>query len=86
MRWFDAIKEDLNYIPTKLENCMQTHLRKPSSIHLKRLDFERDYVLYGLEYTLRKYALIGWRYEVGVFKKRVINRIRSLFFSRGTTK
>ncbi len=68
---FEEAKSDLNVIPAKLENCMQTHLRIPSDIHPKRMDFERDYINKGFDYVYKKYGKDSL-YE------RVINKARGL--------
>lgn len=62
-RLFDAVKGDMQVVPAKLENCLQTHLRQPSDVHPKRMDFERDYAQYGFERTFKKYALMGWKHD-----------------------
>ena len=53
---FEYVKDDLNIIPAKLENVMQNHLSKPSKIHPKRINFERDYEKFGFKYVLKKYG------------------------------
>lgn len=68
---FDAIKDRMNVIPAKLENCLQTHLRKPLDIHPQRISFEQDYAKYGFEHTLKKHALMGWKYELKKKKRQL---------------
>lgn len=46
---FDAIKDDLNYFPTELKDCMQTRLEYPTPIGKERDEFEEDYIKYGFE-------------------------------------
>ena len=53
---FEYVKDELNIIPAKLENVMQNHLSKPSKIHPKRINFERDYEKFGFKYVLKKYG------------------------------
>jgi coenzyme F420-reducing hydrogenase beta subunit len=55
-KWFEAAKQDINYIETNMENCLQPNLQHPSAIHPKRNDFERDYQKKGFEYVLKKYC------------------------------
>lgn len=72
---FEAVKDNMHIIPAKLEDCLQTHLRKPSEIHPKRMDFEKDYAKYGFEHTFKKYALMGWKYyyhvKIALLKRRL---------------
>ena len=52
---FETVMDKMNVIPASIENVMQTHLYKPSDMHSKRLDFERDYEN-GFKYVLKKYG------------------------------
>jgi len=54
--WFEAVKDRINYIKSNTADCMQTHLSKPSEIHPRRDDFERDYREKGFDYVVRKYC------------------------------
>ena len=75
---FGAVKDKLNIIPAELENCLQPNLQRPSGIHPKRMDFERDYVKHGYKYVMCKYGDSGWRYKVRKFKQRLKNKIKRL--------
>ena len=77
-RLFEAVKDDMFVIPAKLEDCLQTHLRKPSDIHPKRMDFERDYAKYGFEKTFKKYALIGWKHDLYIIRGKLMNGIKKV--------
>ena len=82
---FDAVKDDMLVVPAKLENCLQTHLQKPSDVHPQRLDFERDYGKYGFEYTFKKYALMGYRYYlflVKAFMKYRLTAVTKIIFGK----
>ena len=72
--WFEQVKGDVDYIPAKLENVMQTHLKEPSSVHPHRIGFERDYIANGLEHALKKYALMGWKFKL----RKSLHQIRNL--------
>lgn len=76
---FDAVSWDMDIIHAKLEDCLQTHLRKPSDIHPKRMDFERDYARYGFERTFRKYGLMGWRYQLTKVKGGALRMLRKIY-------
>ena len=75
---FEAVKDDMIVIPAKLEDCLQTHLRQPSDIHPKRMDFERDYAKYGFEKTFKKYGLMGWKRDLCTIKTRLINGMKKI--------
>ena len=68
---FDAIKDRMNTIPAELPNVMQTHLKKPSCIHPRRMDFERYYIKGGFEYAARKTGMVGWRHTLDIVIKRI---------------
>ncbi|WP_455667554.1 Coenzyme F420 hydrogenase/dehydrogenase, beta subunit C-terminal domain [Phocaeicola sp.] len=71
--WFEQIKGDVYSIPAKLENVMQAHLAKPSDIHPKRMEFEMDYIHNGLVHALKKFGLMGWKYELRTYMRKVRN-------------
>lgn len=75
---FDNVKDRMNVIPAELENCLQTHLRQPSDVHPKRMDFERDYVNRGFEYVMKRYGNTGYRYRVRSLMMRVKRKIIAL--------
>jgi coenzyme F420-reducing hydrogenase beta subunit len=69
---FEAIKGNINIIPTELENCMQHNLQRPSEIHPRRINFEKDYERKGFEYVMKKYDDFGWKYKI----KRILGKIK----------
>ena len=90
---FDAVKDHMIVIPAKLEDCLQTHLRKPSDIHPKRIEFEKDYAKYGFERTFKKYALLGWKYKLKRFKEsrrnilhKILHLIKIILFRKKKLK
>ena len=50
---------------------MQPNLKQPSTIHPKRMDFERDYARRGFIYTMKKYGDMGWRYKVVKYTSKI---------------
>ena len=81
-RLFEYAKQDLNVLPAKLENCMQTHLYKPSDKHPKRMAFEDDYQNRGFEYVYKKYGAVSLR-ECLINKMRGLKRrMERLFMKR----
>lgn len=62
--WFERIKDKMHTIQVSTEDCLQPNLQSPSVLHPKRDEFEKDYIEYGLERTLKKYNLMGWKIEL----------------------
>ena len=75
---FDTIKEKLIFVEAELVNCLQPNLQKPSEIHPLRMDFERDYARKGIEYVMKKYADLGWRYKSKVYIARIKRFIKRI--------
>lgn len=77
---FDAIKDRMNVVPAKLEDCLQTHLRMSSDIHPLRMLFEEDYKKKGFEYVYMKYNIPQrrrrYKFMLKMFLKRIWNRIK----------
>ena len=71
---FEAVKDNMNIISVKLEDCLQPNLQHPSIIHPKRMDFERDYARKGFEYVMKKYGDMGWRYRV----RRILGKVKRI--------
>lgn len=76
-RLLSEINEKIKLIPAKLENCLQPNLRKPSVLHPKSKQFAADYIRLGFEKTMKKYALMGWKFNLYQFKSRVRGSIGS---------
>ncbi len=68
----------MHVIPAELENCLQPNLQHPSSIHPKRMDFERDYQKRGFLYVMKKYGGMGWR-SLFLKNKRIIRNCLGKF-------
>lgn len=77
-QFFEAVKQDMNVVPVKLENCLQPNLQHPTIIHPKRMSFERDYQRKGFLYVMKKYGDMGWRYQLGRVKRKIKSLIRKL--------
>ena len=73
---FEAVKQDMDVVPVKLEDCLQPNLQHPSIIHPKRMAFERDYQRKGFLYVMKKYGDMGWRYHLGRVKGKIKSLIR----------
>lgn len=59
--WFDRIKNQIDFIPTDFEHCLQPNLQYPSVIHPLRNQFEGDYIKRGFIYVGKKYGNLGFR-------------------------
>ncbi len=79
---FEKAKDNMEALPAELQNCLQPNLKRPSSIHLKRKAFERDYKEKGFLYILKKYGDISRRYKVEQFINKIKRRIKSLLKNR----
>ena len=75
---FDAVKDRMIVIPAQLEDCLQTHLRKPSDIHPKRKENKKDYAKYGFERAFKKYALLGWKYKQAKVKENFCSTLHKI--------
>lgn len=60
---FEAIKDKINTIPVKLEDCLQPNLCHPSVIDSQREKFEKEFESRGFKYVYFKYGEEGWRYK-----------------------
>lgn len=81
-RLFEAIKDKMDVIPAKLEDCIQPNLQHPTRNHKNRNDFERDYSLKGFLYVMKRYGDMGWRYKLNIFKNKINMFLKSHFYSR----
>lgn len=68
---FNNIKDNVEYQPSKLEDCMQPNLQHPSVFSTQYDDFWKDYQNNGFEYVSRKYG----NNNIKVRTKRLIKKI-----------
>lgn len=68
---FEAIKNDLDIIPCKLEDCIQPNLQHPSEIHPLREQFEKDYKQKGFKFILKKYCTPSWQEKLKSLRSRI---------------
>lgn len=71
--WFEHIKEQLDYISVKVEDCLQPNLEYPSVLGNNRMKFEQDYAKRGFVYIMKKYGDIGWRFKIRVLKSKMFH-------------
>lgn len=76
--WFDKIKNKINYIPVKQENCLQPPLVAPFPAHTDRTKFEQDYVNHGFKYILYKYGDVGYRFKYNQLILKIRTKLGSI--------
>ena len=63
-----------------LEECLQLNLVRPTVLHGRRNRFSSDFSAYGIEYVMKRYGDMGWRY-------RLKSSVRSVYqFFRQTAR
>lgn len=75
---FDLAREDLDYLQTEQNMCLQPNLKYPSVFSVQWRDFERLYEKSGFEVVAKRYADLGWRYKVGKAKRKLKRIIKNL--------
>lgn len=75
---FEKAKDQLNYIPAKLENIMQGHLQHPTKENPKRDEFCQYYEHHGFKSALAYFGYIGWKKQIRDFKKQMKARIKRI--------
>lgn len=76
MDLFNSVKAKFDIIEPKIEDCMQTHLMKPTVQNAKRDVFIKDYERKGFEYIMKKYGNVGWRYVIKSLSGKVLRRMK----------
>ncbi len=69
--WFNKVKDKIDLLPVELKNCLQGNLQRPSKLHSKHLDFERDYLTHGFAYVKRKYRKFGLIWWIEKIKQKL---------------
>lgn len=75
---FEDVKDQLNTISVRIENCLQPNLQRPTVINEKRDAFERDYEERGFKYVFFKYGEDGMRYKLKQMKADVKQKLKRL--------
>lgn len=75
---FEQSKNLLHWIETDIKNSLQPNLVHPTSKSPLREMFMKDYVTYGIEYILKKYADDTWKGKI----RRKMMLARSRFHKR----
>lgn len=82
---FEAVKDKMNTIPVRLEDCLQPNMQHPTIMDAQRDQFESDYEKRGFKYVYYKYGEEGFRYKWRNFKAKLKYHIKSiihLFYKR----
>lgn len=75
---FEMVKDRMDVISAELENVIQTSFIHPHKQSLYRDAFETDYVKLGFERTMKKYGLMGWRFQLVQYKKNLHHKVHIL--------
>lgn len=54
----------LNVQEVNLEECLQLNLVRPTALHSGRKGFASDFTARGIEYVMKRYGDLGWRYKL----------------------
>ncbi len=75
---FKAVEEQIDFIPSDTDSCIQPNLQRPSSVHPKREAFERDYATRGVKYVCYKYGDTALRYTLFNIMVGVVKRLKKI--------
>lgn len=68
---FEKKKEELNYLATTQELCIQPNLQHPSRFDTQWIDFEKLYEKQGFTAVIKKYGNEGLRYKYNLLKNKI---------------
>lgn len=60
----DKVAEKLYIQEVELKECLQLNLVRPTILHPGRKGFASDFAAHGIEYVMRRYGDLGWRYKL----------------------
>lgn len=72
----DSVAPMIYFNPVDIDDCLQPNLVRPSGGHPRRDDFEKDFAAMGVEYVMKKYGDLGWRYRLESLVKSVYQAVR----------
>jgi coenzyme F420-reducing hydrogenase beta subunit len=73
---FEKRKEELNYLSTTQELCIQPNLQQPSKFDTQWIEFEKLYKKQGFAAVAKRYGSLGWRYILRQKKQAIKQYIR----------
>lgn len=60
----NEVAESLHVQKVELDECLQLNLVRPTTLHPGRKDFASDFTDRGIEYVMKRYGDLGWRYKL----------------------
>lgn len=73
---FEKRKEELDYLATTQELCIQPNLQHPSKFNIQWIEFEKLYKKQGFAAVAKRYGSLGWRYILRQKKQAIKQYIR----------
>lgn len=73
---FKESSHQLEYFQPKLEDCMQSHLIRPTKGNPKAAKFQREYETKGFEDVLKKYGNISLKYKIKLFISLTLRKLK----------
>jgi coenzyme F420-reducing hydrogenase beta subunit len=73
---FEKRKEELDYLATTQELCIQPNLQHPSKFNIQWIKFEKLYKKQGFAAVAKRYGSLGWRYILRQKKQAIKQYIR----------
>lgn len=75
---FEQIKNNIYYIPSKIELCLQKNLQHPTIFHPKWITVESTYKNKNFTQLLIKYNIIGWKHDLMYSIDKTIKEIKRI--------
>ena len=72
---FDDIKDQMDIIESHITESIQPQLQRPITLHPMRAQFIKDYTQNGFVFIGKKYADLGWKFEL----KRILRELKHIF-------
>ncbi len=77
-RIFNDVAGEFNLIRPRMEDCMQGHLKHPTTLNPLSEKFRKEYERHGYRYIARKYGNFTLSYKVRRLAGRVLRKVRRL--------
>lgn len=74
---FEAVRKRMNIIPVQLDKAMQPNLMHPSILDPHSGTFAEDYAKKGIEYVMKKYGDISWKYKLTTLYLEILRKIEN---------
>lgn len=75
---FKNIRQELQYLPTSQELCIQPNLQHPSHFDSHWMKLELLYSQKGFLAVAQRYGNLGWRYKIGQTKQKFVKLIKQI--------